>query len=113
MTGLASPALAVCPYDYNCLDNPYGAGSPYKSDGLMNPNSSQGSQYCNNSWTNPNATNAPSIYDQSGNYQGRLSANPYVADSTSNPYGRYGSQYSPDSINNPYNTGTFYVVPSQ
>ena len=28
---------AGCPYDYNCLDNPYGAGSPYKSDGLMNP----------------------------------------------------------------------------
>ena len=28
-------SFAVCPYDLNCLDNPYGAGNPYKSDGLM------------------------------------------------------------------------------
>jgi len=35
VAGLANIALAVCPYDPNCLTNPYGAGSPYKSDGLM------------------------------------------------------------------------------
>ena len=34
---VAAPALATCPYGINCLNNPYGAGSPYKHDGLMNP----------------------------------------------------------------------------
>lgn len=117
--GASAPAWAVCPYDYNCLNNPYGAGSPYKSDGLMNPYSQYGSPYSNNSWTNPYATNAPQLYDQSGNYRGRLSTNPYDPDSTSNPYGRYGSPYSPDSINNPYGAGNpysnnkIYVVPGR
>lgn len=109
----------TCPYDPRCLNNPYGAGSPYKPDGLMNPYSPQGSQYSNQSWTNPYATDAPRLYDSQGNYRGRLSANPYDPDSTSNPYGRYGSQYSPDSINNPYGAGNPYnpqpirVVPSR
>jgi hypothetical protein len=111
-------AQAVCPYDANCLNNPYGAGSPYKADGLMNPYSTYGSKYSNKSWTNPNATDAPKLVDQNGNYRGRLSNNPYDPDSTSNPYGRYGSKYSPDSINNPYGAGNpysatqIYVVPS-
>jgi hypothetical protein len=51
-----APALATCPYDYDCLNNPYGAGSPYKPDGLMNPYSRYGSPYSNDSWTNPYAT---------------------------------------------------------
>ena len=46
-------AYAACPYDYDCLDNPYGAGNPYKSDGLMNPYSEYGSKYSNKSWRNP------------------------------------------------------------
>ena len=116
---LSGTALAICPYDSNCLDNPYGAGSPYKADGLMNPYSQHGSQYSNKSWTNPYATDAPKLYDNQGNYRGRLSTNPYAPDSTSNPYGRYGSEYSPDSINNPYGAGNpystdpIYVVPSR
>jgi hypothetical protein len=106
-------------FDPNCLSNPYGAGSPYKADGLMNPHSQYGSPYSNKSWTNPNATDAPKLYDNNGNYRGKLSANPYDPDSTSNPYGRYGSQFSPDSINNPYGAGSphsnqnIYVVPSR
>ena len=115
---LASPAAwAICPYDPDCLSNPYGAGSPYAPNGLMNPYSSAGSPYSNQSWTNPYATDAPKIYDDQGNYHGRLSANPYDPDSTSNPYGRYGSPYSADSINNPYGAGNpysttpLYVVP--
>lgn len=109
----------VCPYDSRCLDNKYGAGSPYKPDGLKNPYSTNGSPYSNKSATNPYATDAPRIYDQQGNYRGRLSANPYAADSTSNPYGRYGSPYSPDSINNRYGAGNPYkleplvVVPTE
>lgn len=101
-------AFSRCPYDPNCLNNPYGAGNPYKSDGLMNPYSNYGSKYSNNSWTNPNATNAPKVYDQNGNYHGKLSSNRYDPDSTSNPYGRYGSRYSSESINNPYGAGNPY-----
>lgn len=114
-----SPAVAACPYDYNCLDNPFGAGSPYKPNGLMNPYSQYGSPYSNKSWTNPYATDAPRLYDSNGNYRGKLSTNPYDPDSTSNPYGRYGSPYSPESLNNPYGTGSpystddIYVVPSR
>lgn len=119
-TLFAAGAFAqTCPYDPNCLNNPYGAGSPYKPDGLMNPYSPYGSPYSNQSHTNPYATDAPRLYDGQGNYRGRLSNNPYDPDSTSNPYGRYGSQYSPDSINNPYGAGNpynpepIYVVPSR
>ena len=110
-------ARAVCPYDPACLDNPYGAGSPYRPDGLMNPYSEFGSPYSNRSWRNPHATDAPMIYDERGTYRGRLSSNPYDPDSISNPNGRYGSRYSPDSLNNPYGAGNpfsgqkFYVVP--
>ena len=105
-------ATAACPYDVNCINNPYGAGSPYKADGLKNPYSSKGSPYSNKSWTNPYATDAPKLYDQNGNYKGKLSTNPYDPDSVSNPYGQYGSPYSPNSINNPYATmpGTIIYV---
>ena len=103
-------------YDPNSLSNPYGAGSPYKVDGLMNPYSQQGSRYSNDSWRNPYATNPPKIYSD-GKYLGELSSNRYAPDSTSNPYGQYGSRYSPDSINNPYgphgrySTQPIYVYP--
>jgi hypothetical protein len=107
-TSFIAPATSFGSYDPNSLSNPYGAGSPYKADGLMNPYSQFGSQYSNKSWTNPYANDAPKLYDSSGRYLGRFSANPYHPDSTSNPYGRYGSQYSPDSINNPYGAGNPY-----
>ncbi|HPF48026.1 MAG TPA: hypothetical protein PK690_14245, partial [Emcibacteraceae bacterium] len=67
--------------------------------------SRRGSPFNNDSANNPYATNAPKLYDQQGNYRGRLSSNPFDPDSTSNPYGRYGNPYSPDSINNPYGAG--------
>jgi hypothetical protein len=116
---LASGVQAqTCPHDPRCLDNPYGAGNPYKPDGFRNPYSSNGSQYSNTSPNNPYATNAPKLYDHQGNYRGRLSSNPYDPDSTSNPYGRYGNPYSAESINNPYGAGNPYnpplrVVPSR
>ena len=114
----ASYSRASCPYDIDCINNPYGAGSPYKSDGLMNPYSEYGSKYSNKSWRNPYASDAPKIYDSEGNYRGRFSSNPYDPESISNPYGQYGSEYSSDSINNPYGAGNpysgeeFYIVPS-
>src|SRR4030067_2873130 len=86
--GTPAIAFAACTYDPNCLNNPYGAGSPYKSDGLNNPHSQYGSPYSNKSWNNPYATDAPKLYDSQGNYRGRLSTNPYDPDSTSNPYGK-------------------------
>jgi hypothetical protein len=51
---------------------------------------------------------APRLYDQQGNYRGKLSTNPYDPDSTSNPSGRYGSPFSPDSIKNPFGAGNPY-----
>ena len=82
---LISSAQAACPYDYNCLNNPYGAGNPYAPNGLMNPYSQYGSPYSNKSWSNPYATQAPQIFDEQGNYHGRLSTNPYDPNSTSIP----------------------------
>ena len=93
--------LSVNPYAPDSLTNPFGAGSPYKPDGLLNPYSRYGSEYSNQSWSNPYATDAPRLYDQDGEYRGRLSVNPYDPDSTSTPDGRYGSPYSPDSLNKP------------
>jgi hypothetical protein len=66
---------------------PFGAGSPFKPDGLNNPFSPYGSQFNNQSATNPFASDVPRRYDQQGNYRGKLSTNPYDPDSTSNPYG--------------------------
>jgi hypothetical protein len=112
-------AINVNKYHPDSIANPYGAGSPYKANGLMNPYSRYGSPYSNKSWRNPYATDAPRLYDNEGNYRGRLSSNPYDPESTANPYGRYGSRYSPDSINNPYGAGNpysqkpIYVIPSR
>lgn len=92
-------------FDPDCIHNPYGAGNPYKSDGINNPYSKPGSPYSNQSANNPYATDAPKLRDQNGNFRGRLSKNPYAAHSTSNPYGRYGNPYSADSINNPNGAG--------
>jgi hypothetical protein len=46
----------ITSFDPNSLANPYGAGSPYKADGLMNPYSQYGSPYSSKSWRNPYAT---------------------------------------------------------
>ena len=114
---LAGPVFGICPYDLNCINNPYGAGNPYKVDGLMNPYSPYGSPYSNRSWTNPFATEPPKIYDRQGNYRGRLSTNPFHPDSISNPFGRYGKPYSYENLMRrygvgiPYSTEEFYIVP--
>ncbi len=110
---VAAAAEARCPYDPKCINNPYGAGNPFKPNGLMNPYSQYGSQYSNKSWRNPYATDAPKLFNQDGEYRGRLSTNPLVPDSVSNPFGKYGNPYSPDSPNNPYVDPfrDLYVVP--
>ncbi len=96
-------------YDPNSVNNPYGtSGSPYNSNSINNTYGRYGSPYSNKSATNPHATDAPKLYDQNGNYRGKLSSNRYDPDSVSNPYGRYGSPYSSKSINNPYGAGSPY-----
>lgn len=98
------------PYDSDSISNPYGQyGSPYSSDSVNNPYGKYGSRYSSKSARNPYyATDTPKLYDQNGNYRGKMSANPYDPDSISNLYGRYGNPYSSDSINNPYGAGNPY-----
>ena len=101
--------LSNNPFGANSTSNPYSpAGSIYSPTSIKNPYGSYGSRYSNQSATNPYATDAPKLFDEHGNYRGKLSSNPYDADSTSNPHGRYGSKYSPESINNPYGAGSPY-----
>ena len=100
--------LSANPYAPDSTSNPFGAGSPYKPDGINNEFGKYGSPYSDESVNNPHASNPPELYDQEGNYRGKLSSNPYDPDSTSNPYGRYGSPSSPDSVNNPYGAGNPY-----
>lgn len=95
-------------YAPNSTSNPYGAGSPYAPNSINNEFGRYGSRFSNQSVNNPYATDAPKLFDQSGQYHGKLSSNPFDPDSTSNPYGRYGSKFSPDSINNPYGAGSPY-----
>lgn len=95
------------PYSPDSTSNPYGAGSPYGNT-IINPYGKYGSPYSNQSVTNPYATDAPKLFDNQGNYRGRLSTNPYDPESISNPYGRYGNPYSPDSVNNPFGAGSPY-----
>lgn len=100
-------AFGVNRFHPDSLANPFGAGSRYKADGLMNPFSQYGGLYSNKSWRNTLATNAPKLYDGQGNYRGKLSINPYDLDSISNPYGRYSGVCAPRSF------GPIYVVPSE
>jgi hypothetical protein len=100
--------LSANPYAPDSMANPLGAGGPFKPDGINNPFSRYGSPYSNQSATNPFATDVLRLYDQQGNYRGKLSTNLYDPDSLSNPYGRYGSPYSSESLNNLYRAGNPY-----
>ena len=73
--------LSANTFNPESTSNPFGAGSPFKSDGLNNPFSPYGSPFGNQSATNPFATDAPRLYDQQGNYRGKLSTNPLDPDS--------------------------------
>lgn len=96
-------------YDPNSVNNEFGQyGSEFSSESINNEYGEYGSPYSNKSVNNPYASNAPKLYDQNGNYRGRLSSNPYDSESTSNPHGEYGSSYSSKSVNNPYGAGSPY-----
>lgn len=100
--------LSANPFLYESTANPFGKGSPFAANGINNAFSPYGSPFSNKSATNPFATEAPRLYDQQGNYRGKLSANPFDPDSTSNQFGRYGSPFSGESINNPFGAGSPY-----
>ena len=70
-----------------------------------NPIGIYGSPISPYSANNPLAIDAPRLYDQQGNYRGKLSTNHLDPDSISNPIGRYGSPLSPDSLNNSLGAG--------
>ncbi len=89
--------------------NPSGVyGSPFSPSSINNPHGVYGSPFSPKSANNPFTTQAPRLYDRSGEYRGKLSSNPFDPDSISNPSGRYGSPYSPQSINNPNGAGSPY-----
>src|SRR5688572_13000600 len=67
---------------------PYGRLSPTSP---RNPIGLYGSPISPYSANNPLATEAPRLYDQDGNYRGKLSTNTMDPDSISNPLGLYGS----------------------
>lgn len=99
-------------FDPDSIANPFGAGNPFTPNSLTKEFSRFGSPFSNQSASNPYATDAPLLYDQQGNYRGKLSTNQYDPDSTSNPFGRYGSPFSPDSLNNPFGAGNSYRLDS-
>jgi hypothetical protein len=70
---------------------PFGAGSPLKKPNcLNNPFSPYGNPFNNQSATNPFATDAHRLYDQQGNYRGKLSANPVGLSGSFGLFGSFG-----------------------
>jgi hypothetical protein len=79
--------LSANPFGPNSTANPFGGGNPFSPNSITNDFGPYGNPFSKRSATNPFATNAPRLYDQQGNYRGKLSANPYDPDSTSDPFG--------------------------
>jgi hypothetical protein len=101
--------LSANPYQQDSTSNPHSSvGSPYSPSSINNPHGTYGSPYSPNSVNNPHATDTPRLYDQQGNYRGKLSSNPYDPESIANPHGKYGSRYSSESIKNPHGAGSSY-----
>ena len=83
LLAITSPAwaqgnLSANPYAPDSTSNPYGAGSPFNPNSINNPFGPYGSPYNPKSANNPYATDAPRLYDDHGQYHGKLSANPDI-----------------------------------
>jgi hypothetical protein len=89
----------------NSILNDSGPYSPLAPTSPRNPIGRYGSPISPYSATNPLAVETPRLYDQEGNYRGKLSTNTLDPESIGNPLGRYGSSLSPDSLNNPLGAG--------
>ena len=111
---LAFTPVQAQTYLGNLSANPHGGfstaapGADTRADSVTNPTGRFGSRHGAASANNPYTVDAPKLYDDAGQYRGKLSANAFDAESTANPYGRYGSTFSPDSINNIYGAGNPY-----
>ena len=97
--------LSASELNPNSIFNDIGAYGTLSPTSPRNSIGVYGSPVSPYSANNPFATDAPRLYDQQGNYRGRLSTNQLDPDSISNPLGRYGSSLSPDSLNNPLGAG--------
>ena len=97
-------------FDPNSLNNPFGAGSPYAPNSPNNPFGRYGSPFSPDGATNPFTNGGANIYNQDGEFRGKLNANRFDPNSIANPFGRYGSPFSPVSPNNPYSTDRYYNV---
>ena len=62
--------LSANPFNPASTSNPFGAGSPFKSDGINNPCSPYGSPFSNQSATNPYATDAPRLLVRLSGFSG-------------------------------------------
>ena len=92
MLMVTSGALAVCPYDVNCINNPYGGRS---FDGNSNqlpppyPYGQTGAAFGNNPLPfNPNFALGQRSLAQPGSRQDRLTTSPFPPLPNANPYGR-------------------------
>lgn len=105
--------LSANRYAPNSTSNQFGVyGSPYGLNSINNRFGQFGSPYSPYSARNPYAVSAPRLYDEAGDYRGKLSANQFDSDSISNRFGRYGSPYSAESINNRFGAGSPYRADS-
>lgn len=83
--------------DYESISNPYGQyGNKYSSDSVKNQFGQYGSKHSDKSINNPYAQNAPKIYDENGNYSGKLSRNKTDPESVNNPFSPYYKDKNPN-----------------
>lgn len=94
-------------YIGNLTANPFASTqNEFDPNSVTNDFGKYGSEFSQYSATNPFTYDAPKLYDQDGNYRGKLSSNEFDPDSISNPFGKYGSEFSSDSINNEFGAGS-------
>jgi len=75
-------------YGSESIFNPYGSyGSPYSFTSVNNQYAPYGSPYSATSACNPYTASPPSIFDEAGCYNGRLSVNRYVSGSVCGIFG--------------------------
>jgi hypothetical protein len=95
MLVVSSGALAVCPYDVNCINNPYG-GRSFDANGnqLPPPYGQTGAAFGNNPLLpNPNFAQGPRLLYQPRTRPDRLTTSPFPPLPNASPYGRDRDPY--------------------
>jgi hypothetical protein len=92
MLVVSSGALAVCPYDVNCINNPYGGRSLDTNGNQLPPPypyGQTGAAFGNNPLPlNPNFALGQRPLTQPGSRPDRLTTSPFPPLPNANPYGR-------------------------